>query len=983
MNYAHVIKIPILIFVTFLLPFLAQAQEGEITGTVTDEADGQPLIGANVIVLDEDWGASTNLEGGYTLENIPSGTYTLEAAYLGFDSQTTEVTVEAGEVTEVDFELSAEMLGMDELVITGTAGQVERRAIGHTINRVNASEIAERTSPGTVSELLQGQSPGLTMIPGSGAAGTSANIRIRGASSISASNQPVWYVDGIRFGSGSQGNFGVYGQNTTALDALNPADIEDIEVISGPSAATIYGADAAGGVINVITKSGSMGEPSFHFNASVERGVTTWPESWRPTNYTEVTQDRLDDPDTWPALQGMEVGEYYEHVPLSEHDDAIRDGSLARYNFSVRGGGQDYSFYASVARDEQEGVFHNNFQDRTSLRGNFDYNPLEELNFTINAAYSNNEVGLTPEGNIYYGLIISSWLATPGMDYGAPADEGFSTIAPEYYNQYQNTTEANRYQLSSTINYRPTDWFTNRLRVGIDSNVRTANEFYPPFDDIAPFGAGVQDGYRAQARPQTRIYTVDYGGSMDHNLTEELNSQLSFGAQYDVTLFEQVSASGEDYGTEHITLVGAGATTSGSEAFSETRSLGLYAEEELSFRDRMYLTAALRVDNSSVFGDEIETVIYPKANASYVLSDEPFFDVDFIDELRLRVAYGAAGNIPGPFDAMRTWTTTTTTREDGSSTPALQYSSYGNPELEPERSTEFETGFDLSTFYDRLGLEFTYYNTRTVDALINVDVPGSSGWHGSHMVNVGEVHNQGIEASLNFTPIQTEEVLWNNTFTLSTNTNELVEYTADLDQTTFGVYAPVQRFQEGKPLGAFWGQPAEVDEDGVASLTGDDVYKGPSTPTHEMRYTLDLTLFGDLSLYALLDYQGGHYQFNVKDWRRDRAGISWTVNDPDTDPDEVAKRMLWNQTDLHIEPADFLKLRQLSLSYSLPQRLVNNFGLDGARFTVTGHHLAVLWTDYRGHDPELNFHGDADFSRVDSWTEPNYRRVTASLNINF
>lgn len=975
-----------LLIITLLIgvfPLLAKAQDGEITGTVLDANTGEPLIGANVVVVDEDWGASTNLEGEYRIDGVPAGSYTLEAAYLGYATETTDITVEADETVEVNFELSEVQLGMDELVITGTAGDVQRRATGHTINRVSASELTERTSPSTVTELLQGQSPGFSMIPGSGSVGTAANIRIRGASSISASNQPVWYVDGVRFSSGGQGSYGVYGQSTSALDALNPADIESIEVISGPSAATIYGADAAGGVINVITKSGSMGEPTFNFNASVERGATTWPESWRPTNYTEVTEDRLDDPDTWPGLQGMEVGDFYEHVPMSDHDDAIRDGSLARYNLSVRGGGQDYAFYASAARDEEEGVFHNNLQNRTSLRGNFDYQPIDELNFSINAAYSNNDVRLVPNDNIFYGLIISSWLAEPGRDYGAPAEKGFLTIAPEYYNQYRNQTVANRYQLGTTIRFHPTDWFNNRLRVGIDSNVRTADEFYPRFDDVAPFGAGVQDGFRAQARPQTTVYTVDYGGSMQHSITDELESQLSFGAQYDVSIFERVEATGEDYGSEHITLVGAGAETSGSESYSETRTLGMYVEEELSYRDRMYLTGALRVDNSSVFGDEIETVLYPKANASYVISDEPFFDVDVIDNLRLRLAYGAAGNIPGPFDAMRTWTTTTTTLEDGTSTPALQYSSFGNPDLEPERSREFETGFDLSMFYDRLGLEFTYYNTQTTDALISVDVPGSSGWHGSHMVNIGEVHNQGIEASLNFTPIQTQDVLWNNRFTFSTNNNELIEYTDELESTTFGIYAPVQRFEEGKPLGAFWGQPAEVRDDGTVGLTGEDVYKGPSTPTHELRYSLDLTLFNDFTLYALLDYQGGHYQFNVKDWRRDRAGISWTVNDPDTDPDEVAKRMWWNQTAKHIEPADFLKLRQVSLSYSLPQNLVNAVGLDGATLRVTGHHLAILWTDYRGHDPELNFHGDADFSRVDSWTEPNYRRITGSLNINF
>lgn len=976
-------KLLLIVLVAGLLPFAAEAQQGVISGTITDETTGDPLFGAEVLVVEEGWGTTTGAEGQYSLEEIPAGTYTLQVAFLGYATETRVVSLEPDEEVTVNFELSEEWLGMDEVVITGTAGETQRRALGHTVSRVDASDIAERTSSSTISELLQGQAPGMTMIPGSGTVGASSNIRIRGASSLSANNQPVWYVDGIRFSSGGQGHFGVYGQNTSALDAINPADIESIEVISGPSAATIYGADAASGVINIITKQGSMGEPTFRWNASVERGALSWPTDWRPTNYTEVTQERLDNPDVWPALQGMQVGDFYEHVPMDDDTDALRNGILERYTLSVRGGGENYAFYLSGARDEEEGVFMNNYQDRTSLRGNFDFYPLEQLNFSINAAYSQNELGMVPNDNIYYGIIISSWLAVPGRQYPEPGDLGYLTISPEYYNQYQNITEANRYTLGTTINYRPTDWFRNRLRIGIDSNVRTANEFYPPFQDVAPFGGAVADGYRAQARPQTTVYTLDYGGSMDYELAEGITSQFSFGAQYDVNIYENIMTTGRDYGTEHITLVGAGAETSGSESYSETRTLGLYLEEQIGYRDRIYLIGGLRMDNSSVFGDEIESVFYPKGSLSYVISDEDFFEVDPVEELRLRLAYGQAGNIPGPFDAMRTWTVTTTTQEDGTSTPALQYSSFGNPELEPERSTELEAGFDLSMYFDRVNMEFTYYNIRTKDALISMDVPGSSGWHGTRMENIGEIKNTGFELQLSLIPVQTPDFFWSNTFSLSTNDNELVRFAEDRDRQIFGIYAPVQRFQEGKPLGAFWGQPAEVDEDGVASLTGEDVYKGPSVPTHELRYAVDLTLFGNLTMYALLDYQGGHYQFNVKDWRRDRGGISWKVNDPEADPDEVAKRRLWNQNALHIEEADFLKLRQLSMGYSMPHQWIDRLGVDSAEIRFTARNVAILWTNYRGHDPELNFHGDADFSRVDSWTAPNFRRVTASLNFSF
>ena len=981
MNYKR------LLFVCFFLaalPLSALAQTGEIRGTVTDAATGDGLPGANVIVRGLNIGAATNMDGEYSIANVPSGTHTLEVRYLGFQTRSVGVEVAAGETVTADIRLTESQLSMDEVIITGTAGDTRRRTVGNSISRVNAADVMDRVSNNTVTELLQSKIPGLTLIPGSGTAGTAANIRIRGAASMSASNQPIFYVDGIRIQTGGQGNFTVYGQNTSALDAINPSDIASIEVIKGPAAATIYGANAASGVINITTKQGSMGEPNINWNARVERGYTSWPESWRPTNYALVTQDRLDNPDLWPGMVGMQAGEFYEHVPLSDNPDALRNGLMNKYSLSVRGGGPQYSFFVSGSRDEEDGVFYNNYSNRSSVRGNFRFFPTDELNFSVNASYSNNHVRLPLNDNIAYGLIISSWLAVPGRQYTGAGDVGFFTVAPEYANTYNNQTRADRFNISSTVNYRPFDWFHNRLQVGVDNNVRRAQLFYAPDQTgVSPFGVNVANGYIAVATPKTSIYSVDYGGSMQFDLNEQIRSDFSFGFQFEAVDYENATATGQGLGSEAARLVGNAAVTSGSEAFSETRSFGMYVQEQLGWEDRLFVTGAVRMDNNSVFGTEINRVFYPKASVSYVISEAPFFELPQVDELRLRAAWGQAGNAPGAYAAVRTYTTSIRTMEDGSTQPALRYSSFGNPDLVAERSSELEIGFDLSMFMDRIGLEFTYYNTTTRDAIMSVSVAPSTGFAGSTLENLGEINNRGIETVLSFVPVALNSVNWRNTFTFSTNRNELVSFGDDRDPIIFGIYHPVQRYQEGKPLGAFWAQRAYRDDDGVVRLEEEDIYKGPSLPTRELRYSAEVNFLNGFRFFALLDYQGGHYQFNVKDMRRDRARISWETVNPDADPDEVAARVRWAQTYHHVQPADFIKLRDVSLSYTLPVNLVSQIGLSRATFTLAANNVAVLWTRYGGHDPEINFHGNATFSRVDSWTAPNFRRVTGTLSIDF
>ena len=973
--------------------------QAELTGRITDRYRGEPLPGVSIFIPNIQRGATTNLEGRYSIGSIPPGTYRIQVRFLGYESIEREITLESGQSLQLDFEMAETTIGLDEVIVTGTAGDTRRRAIGNAVSRIPAEEMMARSSRSNISEILQSSTPGLTLIPGSGTAGTSANIRLRGAGSITARTQPVVYVDGIRIGSGSLGNFDVFGQNTSALDMLDPNDIESIEVIKGPAASTLYGAEAAAGVIQVITKSGARGEPNMRWNYRSEFGVSSWSESMRPTNYTMCTPERISDSANWPGCTGRSANEIISNIPLSDNPNALRDGFLQNHSLSVQGGAQQYSYFLSGTISTEEGVFYPNYSDRGAFRANFQVFLLDNLDFRGSFNYNRSEIGLPLGDNTADGLIISSWLANPGRFYGATGTTGYFTINPEDFNTYDNVTSTDRYTVGGTINYEPFDWMENRLRVGYDLSNGRAEIFFPPGNPFAArtsLGLNNENGLIAKAAPRSSELTIDYNGTIRYRINENITSNTSFGAQYLSSNFSRPTMIGQDTGSGALRSLQSAAVTFSGESFIEQKSLGFYLQEQLAFNDRLFLTAAIRMDNNSAFGSEIESVFYPKFSASYVISEESFFDFPSINELRIRAAWGQAGNSPGPFDAIQTYRTTATTipapgdPENVISVSSLIYSAIGNPDLKPERGSEFEVGFDLSMLSNRVNLEATYYNTRTRDALVSIPVPPSGGFSGNQLQNLGEVSNQGIELLLRTQTVRGSRFSMENQVTVTTNKNELTTLGLDTDAIIFGVYAPVHQFREGYPLGAFWadrvlrdgGGNVVYNDAGNPVIESQQVYRGPAVPTREVGFGTTFNFLSNLQLYVLLDYKGGHYQFNVKDWRRDRSMVSWATVNPDADPDDVNELRFPRQTYRHVQPADFIKLRDVSLRYMIPVRFTNSLGIHNASVTLTGRNLAV-WTRYGGADPEVNFHGDATFNRNDSWTLPMVRRLSAVLNIQF
>lgn len=998
-----------------------------LRGVVTDKATGRPLDGASIAVLGSSLSGATDTQGRYQIRGLSAGTYTVRATAIGYTRLETSVTAAGQDVTG-DFAMSATTIQLDEVVVTGTPGATEKRQIGNAVTSLKVADIAEEAPVRRVEDVLLARTPGLSLTSYSGQAGAGTNIKIRGAGSLGAGYAPVFYIDGVRFESRNQVGIGTNGatvQGSSPMDFINPDDIENIEVIKGPAAATLYGADAASGVIQIITKKGRKTGTGVQWTMGGEMGQSDWTNNiGNPINYWLCQPAQIASPANFPGCAGMDstapaaerllVDNPIRDVPLA-YGNSLRDpcgctlrkGPAYKGDISARGGGDFFSYYLSADRYVEDGVFYNNWEKRVGGRGNFDITPSDKLNFSVNLAYSRTDNRMPLNDNASNGILRNAFRGQAGGP-NSPWLPGWRGFSPQLANQYDNQTHSERTVLGITTNWRPFSWLQNRLVLGMDKQDRKNTEFYTiDTTGRAPWGAVAATGRIQHYMPVTHVYTVDYSGTASAKVSSTLSSAFSAGMQLNAREQRAISATGEGLVANSLNLVGAAAATRADEDYVKQTSLGVYGQEQVGWRDRLYVTGALRVDNNSAFGSDFNLVVYPKLSASYVISDESFFHLPAVQSLKLRAAWGQAGRAPQPFTADRTFTQSTTTL-NGVSVNELtpQNGSYGNANLKAETGQEIELGFDASLLHDRAGLEFTFYDQQTKDALIQVPDLRSSGFTGQHFENVGQISNHGLELLLTATPIYGRAFAWDASLSLSTNHNKLVRFGAVADTARsidFGEFATVQRHKEGYPLGGYWYNDVDRDAGGAPLLTASNqvtvdvskyTYVGPSSPTREASLTNTFTLLGNLRLYALFDYKGGYYMWCAICSIRSRVDQNtWELNDPNLDrssgttQDSINIKVLKSlQTRTWIQPADFVKLRELSLTYTLPSSWSRMFRASRASVTVAGRNL-LRWTKYKGvGDPEVQFTSTgtgADFNRTDYDAVPPLQYVYASVRITF
>src|SRR5690554_1005122 len=463
-------------------------------------------------------------------------------------------------------------------------------------------------------QLLAQRSPGVIMLPGTGQVGTGSAIRIRGNSSLSLGNEPIIYIDGVRMDSNPRrGPAQRGGANVSRLNDINPSDIESIEIIKGPAAATLYGTEASNGVIQIITKRGATGAPQFNLTA---RLGTTW--LWNPEGRTEMRY--MPDPDNPGELIGFNV---YEHEIQQGKGPIFGYGLLQSYN--VRG------------------IVDWNWDRRLAVRGNLDMQVSERWSVRLGTSYIQGETRLA-QGSIvtdpFSNLI---WSNPRNMN---DARRGWRAAPPEEWSKVESRIDNDRTTASIELRFQPVSWSTHRIAAGVDVNSEVSWTLYPQ----QPEGAGhfygqLGLGSKAVSRGTRKFVTFDYSGSANFGW-RDYTFTPSVGFQYYRSRSAFINSSGSQFPAIPITTVSGGAVRDGGEAFTENSTAGVYVQQQVGWRDRVFITGAVRADANSAFGSEFDAAIYPKLSATWAIHEEPFWSIDFVDQLRLRMAWGAAGQQP-------------------------------------------------------------------------------------------------------------------------------------------------------------------------------------------------------------------------------------------------------------------------------------------------------------------------------------------------
>lgn len=988
-RYASLYKAPLVPVLTRMLSHRLHTTApvrlvGTIVGTVTVAETRAAVASAQVTVEGTGLGTLTNSDGAFSIAGVPAGRQAVTVTSIGYRTVTHEVEVADDATVTLDFTMEIEPTRLQEVVVTAT-GEQRRLEVGNVIGTIRADSITREAPVKRLADVLEARVPGVQIIANTGFTGESPRIRIRGISSVSLPRDPLLYIDGVRVENStgslrhpSLGFIGNYGHSPGRFNDFSPDEIESIEVVKGPSAATLYGTDAANGVILIRTKRGRLGAPRWSFFA--EGGVLA-PAVKMPDSYwtwgTNTTTDAVQScPLVLQAAGTCRADSLSVFSPLNHPETTpIGTGYRRQLGAQVSGGVGQFTYFLAAEHEDEVGYLRMpdaEIARITEERGiaalpsdQLRPNTMRRLNLRSNVGM---QLGPRAEVNLSTGVVIGETRIPRGetffSGYMSPgyrdANDGWRDDRPGELYGIRGQEDLMRYTGSLSGNWQPSEWLTTRATLGLDFSSAL-------FDGLqrrgeGPLGTG-RVGRRLNNRTNVSLYTADVNASAYFQTAAGVSSRTTVGVQYNRRNERLTWASAQDLPPGSETVTGAAVLT-GGERNVESIVAGTYAEQTFGLNDRLFLTGAARVDGSSSFGQNFRAAVYPKASVSWLLSDEPFMpNLGPLTSIRLRAAYGASGVQPGPTDALAL-ATLFSTLPDGTLTSGAALESSGNPDLRPERQTEYEAGLDLEVANGRVALEATYYDRLSSDALVEVPLPPSVGI-ASRWENIGSVRNRGLEMLLTAVVLKTPTLSWDVSFNGSINRNRLESIDADIP---FIGLNPSSRSRVGYPLFARWTFPilgwADENSDGIIGLDeimiGDTVtYHGEAHPPRQLTVATGVSLFGEaLRLSSQFDYRGGHVNMNFT--YLNHCGFyeaCQAVQDPSMPLEEQARAHAWransNSWAGGMEDGSFWRWREFSATYRLPQRAAQWFGANSMSVTVAGRNLR-LWTSYRGPDPEVN-----------------------------
>ncbi len=998
-------------------PGAGRAQEsGTVTGRVIVAATQQPLVSAQVFIAGTQRGAITNQEGQYTITNVPAGAQTVTVTIIGYSQETAAVNVSAGGSTTANFEMRQSAVELDGIVVNAVTGEREqRRELGNTVGRIDVEALA-KAALSKPADLITGRIAGVEIRNTNGTTGTGQKIRIRGANSISLSNEPLIIVDGVRFDNGTDFldpdfSEGSPDQVPNRFNDINFDDVASVEVLKGPAAVGVYGTAASNGVILITTKRGSAGETrwSFYAEGGVVQERTEYPENLialarRPDGGFSHCYNFL------RAAGTCTQDSIARFNPFNDDNfSPFRDGNRQKYGLGVSGGTDRFTYYLSGDLDMENGVYTSNTLDKTSLRANLRTQLRDNMTLTASSSYVTSDFSQPSNDNSVLSPILNSMFGRALFDRSTPNRAFFrfnNTVTTE---QYFATQEVERFTGSVSANWQPFSWLAVNATGGLDEFSLHDTQILEP--NVAPIAATWVNGWAEESRATNFQYTANGAAVASFQLTPSITSRSTVGVDYNKQRLGATRAKGFGITPGTRSLDGTSSLFAIDEDNTDVVTVGGFAQQLFGFNGRLFVGGAARADDNSAFGQEFGLVYYPSLTASWVISEEPFFPQgEFLSALRLRGALGESGQRP-QFRQAETYFSPATAATPTGDEPGVTIGGTGNLDLKPERTREFEVGFDLGLVQDRFAAELTYFRRDTRDALIARNLPPSLGQtnpatgSGTRFENIGKVRNQGVEVALNMRLVETQPFQWNLRLSGSTLENEILDMGVGIDPILLNRGA--QQHIVGYPAGGYW-QPriSWDDADGNGFLGLDEVsvedslsYIGPSLPTRMASLSTDVQLFNFLRVSALLEGRGGHYnQYYTENFRctfslvtADRGCLG--LDDPDATLEEQAAPIANLIGDPEtgavstaglIHKADFIKWRELAFTLTPPRSWIDRIGgVSGLSLTIAGRNLHT-WTDYPGLDPEINETGSAaNYTQNEFGSQPQIRYWIARINVNF
>lgn len=969
------------------LPVLAQ-NTGMVQGKVTVEGIGRPLPQAQVGIVGLPMGTQSNEAGDYRLSNVPAGPRQVRVQRLGFAPSTQQVTVVAGQTVTLNFTIREAPIALEQVVVTAT-GDVRKKEIATSMSTISATQL-ENAPVVSTQQMLSAQSPGVTVLANSGQPGAGGVIKLRGNNSISQGNNPIIYVDGVRIYSGNTPNVPNARQNTLPLNDIRAEDIDRVEIVKGAAATTLYGTEASGGVIQIFTKRGQSGAP--RWTAEVVGG----------TNDLEHMKVHGDPSGVWlqqcrgPLMFGIDITRAaslgseipFEDPTCPSSNKWIRTGIVQRYNTSVAGGTESMQYYIGGNFSDEEGAIQTGRSITGGFRGNFSFRPRPNLEIGLNSSYQRNKVQWVPDGNLANGFSLSVMRGLAGNYRGPGCATGITNcMANADALLIQTFTRGDHYISGLSLNYTPIEAWTNRLSVGLDYIGQENRSLIPYGHQRSALGQLSHGDYIR------RFLSMDYASTLRKEIGGTWVSSTSFGGQlFQNAVFQKAVLASDFAGPGEPTLTSAALRPVGTDTRQKVVNAGLFAQQQLSWRDRAFLTLGVRVDGNSAFGEDFGLQTYPKIGLAYVLSDHDFWPKS-IETFKLRGAIGESGKAPGAFDAVRTWSPIA----GDEAKPGFTPSQLGNSTLGPERTREVEVGVEASALAGRFGVDLTYFNTTTSDALINVRFPPSQGFLNTQLQNVGEVNNKGLELKLDAGIIRSEKIDWRGRVNYTQIDGEAV----DLGDEPLINIGNLTEVREGHPVPSLFAPKLKNPNAKAApQFTLVNEFIGPTFPDKITGIGTTLVLWSKVTLDALGEFQYGGYNINFVGYQNANRGVWRPCYDAQkklaavirgTDPnaandltalerarcaiDRTVQNAAW-----FIEPTDFFRLRHVTLSYQIPQRWLR--GTNGGTVTLSGRNL-WLNTDYSGLDPESADQSDSEFARREYYQLPQLRSFTLSFRFNW